>query len=431
MPELTDDNLDIRRIQGIDQPTQIAFLGDNDLLVTEKTGNVVRVQNGQVRGSVLQLRTNHADERGVLGITLHPNFDQNGWVYIFWTWTGEGNVPNGLTGQGSDDIDKVADLGNRVDRFRWDGSRLEFDCNVIQLPSLTTQVTTGQMRGNHNAGVIKFGPDDKLYVSIGDQNQRFELTNVETGRRVQGPGDLMAAILRLNDDGTVPNDNPFRRENEHLAKVYVYGIRNTFGFDFDPETDDLWLQTNGQRSFDVIGRYEAGDNVGWIQILAPPDRFTDYKQLELDTERQLDNPEFPPDRLADTSQEAIDRLVLFPGAQYREPLFGWRYGVAPAGLGFVRGTALGTEYEGVLLVGDVNTGSIYLFRLTGNRTDLDLDGPLADRVNDNSPNDLVGEQRGRLFGEGFMVATDIKVGPDGSLWIASLGLDSIYQITRR
>jgi glucose/arabinose dehydrogenase len=164
--------------------------------------------------------------------------------------------------------------------------------------------------------------------------------------------------------------------------------------------------------------------------MGPPDRFADYKQLEIDTERKLDNPDFPPERLAASSQEALSRLVLFPGARYRPPLFAWRYAVAPAGFGFIEGTALGAEYDGNLLIGDVNTGNIWRLRLTPDRNGLVLESGLADGVNDNSPNDRVGEMRDSLFGAGFPVATDIEQGPDGTLWIASAGSNALFRITR-
>jgi glucose/arabinose dehydrogenase len=429
MPSVNDPALRVDRIEGLEQPTQIAFLGPNDLLVTEKAGRIMRVTDGRITGTAFDLSANSADERGVLGIALHPRFASTNWVYVYWTWTGAGDVPRGLTGNPSTDIEEVPEDGNRVDRFTWDGNRLTFDCNVIRLPSKTTDLTLNRRRGNHNAGVIAFGPDGKLYVVNGDHNVRGHLTNVQEGPGISESG-LVAVLLRLNDDGTTPQDNPFVGQGDQQARIWLYGIRNSFGFDFDPKSGGLWLQVNGQASYDEIGRYEGGDNLGWIQLMGPPDRFADYKQLEIDTERKLDNPDFPPERLAASSQEALSRLVLFPGARYRPPLFAWRYAVAPAGFGFIEGTALGAEYDGNLLIGDVNTGNIWRLRLTPDRNGLVLESGLADGVNDNSPNDRVGEMRDSLFGAGFPVATDIEQGPDGTLWIASAGSNALFRITR-
>jgi hypothetical protein len=139
----------------------------------------------------------------------HPAFDSNHFVYVYWTWSGQGGDPAGLLGAATDDIERVPALGNRVDRFLWDGSKLAFDRNIVRLPSKTTDLTLGRPRGNHDAGVIKFGPDGKLYVAIGDQNVRGQLQNVEDGPGLRAPEDLVGVVLRRNDDGTTPGDNPF------------------------------------------------------------------------------------------------------------------------------------------------------------------------------------------------------------------------------
>jgi glucose/arabinose dehydrogenase len=429
--QLTDSNLQVNEISGLDQPTQIAFLGPNDLLVTQKTGSVVRVTDGQVQSDpVLELAANYADERGVLGLTLHPQFAQNHFVYVYWTWRGkDGPEPDSLLGEATDDLEEVPRLGNRVDRFTWDGSKLTWDRNIIELPSRTTDLTLDRRRGNHDAGVINFGPDGKLYVVIGDQNNRGQLQNVTDGPAADNPDELLAAVLRLNDDGSVPQDNPFVGVNETVAPIWIYGVRNSFGYDFDPKSGALWLEVNGQASHDVVSRYEKGNNIGWIQILGSPDRYDEYVKLESEAPRLLDAPAFPPSMLAPTAEEAINRLFMMPGATYVPPQFTFKYAVAPAGLGFIDGSALGADHDGSLLMGDVNTGSIYEFRLTDDRMSLDLAGGLADGVNDNTSDDLVGEMKDSLFATGIFVATDIEQGPDGTLWISSNAEGKIFKIT--
>lgn len=427
--EVTDPALKVQQIAGLESPTQLVFLGPNELLVTEKTtGNVVHVRDGEVVGPVVQLKTNFADERGVLGITLHPQFAQNNFVYVYWTWTGEGEAPDGLFGEPSDDIEAVPENGNRIDRFTWNGSELTFDRNIIELPSKITDLTLDRRRGNHNGGVIKFGPDGKLYAVIGDQNVRGELTNVQDGPTIEESG-IVASIIRLNDDGTAPEDNPFVAEGELAGKIYAYAIRNSFGFDFDPQGGALWAEVNGQAAYDEINRIERGENTGWIQIMGPRDRFDEYKSIELDTDRLLDNPSFPPSMLAANADDALARLVTLPGAVYNDPEFSWKYAIAPAGLGFIVGDALGADYAGDLLVGDVNTGSIYRFDLSEDRMSFDLQGGLADRVNDNDPDDVIGELADSLFATGILVATDIESGPDGTIWITSISGGAVYHIT--
>ncbi|MGH9961314.1 MAG: PQQ-dependent sugar dehydrogenase, partial [Pyrinomonadaceae bacterium] len=142
-PTMLDDNLMVSTlVTGLDQPVSIAFIGTNDILVLEKaTGRVRRVTNGTLQGSVLDLNVNSASERGLLGIALHPQFAMNGWLYLFWT---ESN-----TGTDTADVDAISLLGNRVDRYVWNGSALTFDRNLIRLRAL--QADAGQpSRGNHD-----------------------------------------------------------------------------------------------------------------------------------------------------------------------------------------------------------------------------------------------------------------------------------------
>ena len=164
-PSLVDPNLRVRTVvENLDQPTTMAFLGANDFFVLEKaTGQVKRVVNGVVQSTVLDLAVNSGSERGLLGIALHPDFPATPHVYLYWT--------ESSTGADSADLASVPLLGNRVDRFVWDGNTLTFDRNLIRLHAF--QADAGQpLRGNHNGGVLRFGPDDKLYIVIGDNGRR-------------------------------------------------------------------------------------------------------------------------------------------------------------------------------------------------------------------------------------------------------------------
>ncbi len=151
-------------------------------------------------------------------------------------------------------------LANRVYRYTWNGSALVNPSLILSLP-----VTPGP---NHDGGIITFGPDGKLYVVIGDLNRSGQLQNHATGA---APDDT-SVILRLNDDGTIPADNPFHAQGGNLAKYYAYGIRNSFGLAFDPLTNKLWMTENGPNNYDEINLVEPGFNSGWNQIMGPDSR---------------------------------------------------------------------------------------------------------------------------------------------------------------
>src|SRR5215216_994380 len=233
---MLDDNLTVSTVvAGLDQPTSMAFIGPNDVLVLERaTGKVQRIVNGALHSTPLDLAVNNASERGLLGIALHPKFVQTGFVYLFWT--------ESSTGSDTANVDQVPLLGNRVDRYVWNGATLTFDRNLIKLRAL--QQDAGQpSRGNHNGGVIRFGLDGKLYIIFGDNGRRGFLQNLAAGGPVPddqfgGPtpddAHLTGVILRLNDDGSMPANNPFFNVSTNLTgeaaanikKVFAYGIRN-------------------------------------------------------------------------------------------------------------------------------------------------------------------------------------------------------------
>src|SRR5262249_53510948 len=149
-----------------------------------------------------------------------------------------------------------------------------------------------------------------------------------------------------------------------------YGIRNTFGFAFDPFSGALWLEENGDDSFDKVSRVDPGSNNGWIQSMGPLERLHEYKGIET-TPRffGLQQSRWPPTLIADTPEEPLARMFMLPGAHYNSPQFSWRYAVPPAALGFLSSTALGGEYFGNFFVGAATTntfgGHLFRFRLSG------------------------------------------------------------------
>ncbi|HKU76949.1 MAG TPA: PQQ-dependent sugar dehydrogenase [Pyrinomonadaceae bacterium] len=442
-PTMLDDNLTVSTvIAGLDQPISLAFIGANDFFVLEKaTGKVQRVVNGALHSTPLDLPVNNASERGLLGIALHPNFAQNGFVYLFWT--------ESSTGADTANIDQVSLLGNRVDRYVWNGTTLTFDRNLIKLRAL--QQDAGQpSRGNHNGGVLRFGPDGKLYIIFGDNGRRGFLQNIQGGTpddQFGGPepddAHLTGVILRLNDDGSTPTDNPFINAippfqlfqvANNVRKVFAYGIRNSFGMDFDPISGALWTQENGDDAFDEINRVMPGFNGGWIQAMGPVSRIDEFRAIEMSYGAgNLQQLRWPPSNIQTSPQQALLQMGMLPGAQYVDPEFSWKYAVAPSPIGFVKGRGLGPQFEGDLLVGASRTtlhnGFLFRFKLNADRQHFALSDPrLADRVADNVDKFDQTESETLLLGKDFGITTDIQTGPNGNVFVVSLSNGAIYEI---
>ena len=218
-PSMTVPGLGVRTVvRGLDQPTTMVFVGTNDFFVLEKaTGRVMRVKDGVVLGAVLDLAVNSASERGLLGIALHPNFATNGFVYLFWT--------ESSTGADTTAIDEVPLLGNRVDRFVWNGSTLTYDRNADpaalapdgrrpalarqpqrRRPALRPRRQALRHDGRQRPARLHAEPALRAY----DHVSRTTLTpDDQFGGPEPDDAHLTGVILRLNDDGTTPTDNPF------------------------------------------------------------------------------------------------------------------------------------------------------------------------------------------------------------------------------
>jgi glucose/arabinose dehydrogenase len=462
-PSLLVPNLELHTVvDGLELPTSIAFLGDGDLLVLEKnSGKVKRVVNGVVQSTVLDLAVNFGSERGLLGIALHPDFPSNPGVYLFWT--------ESSTGADTGVLSATPLLGNRVDRFVWNGSTLTLERNLIRLRAIQQDFTTVTTpfgtftqpeRGNHDGGVIAFGPDRKLYVLFGDVGRRGQLQNLRDGPFGPGipddqfggpePDDahLAGVVLRLNDDGSIPADNPLSAAGAaiggevgaNLRRIFSYGLRNSFGMAFDPASGALWTQENGEDAFDELNLVEPGQNSGWVQLAGPASRVAEYKAIETTSLHHEDFPNLQqfrwgPERIADTPAEALSRLFVVPGSHYSDPEFSWKHVLAPAAIGFVRGRGLGPQYANDLFVGfsvpEPLGGPLFRFNLTGNRRKIGVDDPrLEDRVADNPTFHDLAESETLLIGRDFGIVTDIETAPGGELLVVSLDQGAIYSISR-
>ena len=211
-------------------PVALAPAPDGRLFFAElHTGNIRIVQEGKLQSEPFATIENVSTpgESGFLGLALHPNFPREPYVYAMYV------VDNPDTG---------FPLMQRVVRYR-DDEGIGRDPTVIldNLPAATVYY--------HNGGRIAFGPDGKLFLSIGD---------TDVPELAQDPKKLEGSILRYNPDGTIPNDNPFPG-----SPVFAIGLRNVFGLAFQPGTGSLYATENGPGGFDEVNKIEAGRNYGW------------------------------------------------------------------------------------------------------------------------------------------------------------------------
>lgn len=397
-PQLTDAALSVATVtSGLDQPTTLGFIGANDFLVLERTtGRVRRVANGAVSGTIaLDLDVSACssadgdsmdDERGLLGIAIHPLFAENSFVYLFYTETTG-------TGDHCDDPFMPVFTTNRIERYTWNSTNgmLESPLLIKTLPSFVYY---------HNGGILEFGPDGKLYTVTGDNEQRGQ-TNNETGFGF----DDTSVILRLNDDGSSPTDNPFDTDDNGADTedaYYAYGVRNSFGLAFDPTsmTPRLWDTENGEDTYDEINYVPAGHNSGWCDRMGPSARMAT-----------------PPLNCADPG----NLVNLAAGDTYSDPEFSWLSPVGVTGIEF-GGSGLGSGYENDLFVGDINNGDLLHFELNGARDALVL-GSITDGVADTA-----NERNAFRVGSGFNGITDLETGPDGALYVVSLFDGAVYRI---
>lgn len=394
---LVDTNLTYDTVvsSGPSLPIAIEFLepgNPNRFFVIEKnSGQVKLVENGAVVATVLDLPVNNASERGLLGIALHPDFANNGYVYLYYT----------RSSTGADTGTSSAWTDNRVERYTWNGSSLVNPTLIVSFPRDTSQ-NNGP---NHDGGVILFGPDGLLYGVTGDLNRgRFSNGRIEQNTSTTAVAGV-GGIFRLNPDGSIPPDNPFVSHSDvRIRRLWAYGIRNSFGMVFDSLTARLWMTENGPDVYDEINLVERGFNSGWLKIMGPDSRNATY----------LEN--------GNTPYNAND-LVYLPNSYYADPIFSWLTPIGVTSIQFLRSARFDTGLRDQAIVGESNNGRLYLFTVKSERNDFVLTGALADRVADSTT-----ERNSLTWGTNWGIVTDLKIGPDGYLYVVSLYANRVYRI---
>ena len=250
-PSLSSKKLVAEKVVGgLETPTGIAFIGENDILAVEKnSGKVLRILNGDVLPEpLIDVNVANEVERGLLGISVANN-SANSKLYVFLFYTE------------AQDRDGSEAVGNRLYRYELTGNKLINPKLLLDLPFLPGPA--------HNGGVVTVGPDNHVYVVVGNllasASERFEGNsldqNIENGNAPDGRG----GILTVTQDGDLVNGGGILGDEPPLDLYYAYGIRNSFGLTFDPVSGHLWDTENGG-AYDEINLVEPGFNSGWEKV---------------------------------------------------------------------------------------------------------------------------------------------------------------------
>ena len=212
--------------ENLEVPWSIAFAPDGRIFVTERIGNLRVIENGILNPEPIKILNVGGFEGGLLGIALDPNFEENHYIYLYYTYN------------------DFLSTYNKLSRFTESNNQLSDEIILLD------KISGGPF---HDGGRIKFGPDGKLYITTGEAG---------IPANAQDLNALGGKILRINSDGTIPDDNPF--EN---SPIYSYGHRNPQGLDWDPITGKLVISEHGSSAHDEVNVIEPGKNYGWPEVV--------------------------------------------------------------------------------------------------------------------------------------------------------------------
>ncbi len=323
-------------LNNLSNPWGMTWLPDGSMLITEKKGELIHFKNG-TKTEIENLPNIYVrGQGGLLDIALHPKYAENGWIYITHA-SDEGEGEGGNT---------------KLIRAKLDGNRLT---NIEDL----YKAEPNSKRGQHFGSRIAFDTEGFLYFSVGDR-----------GNRDVNPQDITrdnGKIYRLNDDGTIPADNPFTNDPNAKKAIFSYGHRNPQGMARHPKTGKIWIHEHGPQGGDEINIIKKGANFGW-PIISYGINYSGTKFTD-ETAR--------------------------PGME--QPVYYWVPSIAPCGMDFVTGNKY-PEWEGHLLVGSLKFNYVELVKLDGEQ--------------------VIGREK---IAEDIGRVRNVKMGPDGYVYIAIEG----------
>jgi aldose sugar dehydrogenase len=320
---------------GLANPWSLAFLPGGDMLVTERPGRLRLIRGGKLEREPVAGAPKVAaqSQGGLLDVVPHPDFARNRLIYLSYAGSGEGGA------------------GTEVMRAKLDGASLEEGKVIFRV-----EPKTGG--GNHYGSRLLFAPDGTLYISTGD---RFTFRD-----QAQNLGNHLGKIIRLKDDGTVPDDNPFKDKEGARPEIFSYGHRNTQGLALRPGTSQIWQHEHGPRGGDEVNLLKAGANYGWPKITYG----VDYSGAIISDKKEA------------------------PGME--QPVVYWVPSIAPSGMAFYAGDKF-PAWKGDLFVGALGLTHLRRLHLQGDR---------------------VTEQEVLLEDLGERIR-DVRNGPDGFLYIVT------------
>ena len=287
-------------VEGLENPWSIAWLPDGAMLITERPGRLRIVRNGVLESQPISgvPKVFAVGQGGLMDVSLHPNFPENRLLYLTYSHG-----------------DRQANR-TRVVRATFDGS-------ALQKLEVIFEVSQAKSRGQHFGSRIVWLPDNTMLVAIGDGgNPPIKLNGDLIRQQAQNLNSHLGKIVRLNDDGSVPQDNPFVTSANADPRIWSYGHRNIQGITFDPANNRLWSTEHGARGGDELNLIEAGKNYGWPLVT----HSLEYSGGEISQERS--RPGMIDPKVVWTPAIAPSGLALYTGEQFP----GWQGDLFAGGL---------------------------------------------------------------------------------------------------
>ena len=291
-------------VSDLNNPWGFTFLPDESMLITEKSGKLIHFKNGKKTNISGVPEIYLRGQGGLLDIILHPNYEENGWLYFSYASSNDKNKGGNTT----------------IARAKLKDSSL-IDLEVLY------KANPDSTKGQHFGSRLIFD-DNCLFFTIGDR-----------GNRDENPQDITrdcGKVYRINDDGSIPEDNPFINEKNAKTAIYSYGHRNPQGMAIHPDTGDIWTHEHGPKGGDEINIIESGKNYGW-PIVSFGVNYNGTKFTEL------------------TEKEGME-----------QPIHYWDPSIAPSGMAFINSDKYG-DWKGSLLVGSLKFQYLDLCTLKDNK----------------------------------------------------------------